>query len=236
MRSHFFITGTTSGLGRALTKLFLENPNNIVFGISRTQVNQHERYRHLRLDLSERAFPFFPFEMSGADELILINNAGWIGPILPLGEQEDEDIDTAFGVNLVAPVILMNRFLKQTKEFSGRRVILNISSGAAYNPIESWSTYCASKAGIDMISKVVKQEQSNLEIFSVAPGIVDTAMQREIRSGNPDKFPAHKRFMEYFNNGELMDPDLVAKKIQKILTPGFSSEEVVVSVRNILEP
>jgi benzil reductase ((S)-benzoin forming) len=233
MRRHFFITGTTSGLGRSLTKRILQDPNNLVFGISRTQVNQHERYRHLSLDLSERAFPYFPFEQKDTQELILINNAGWIGPILPLGEQVDEDIDAAFGVNLVGPVILMNRFLKQTRDFLGRRVIINITSGAANNPIASWSTYCAAKAGIDMISKVVDAEHSDVEVYAIAPGIVDTGMQAEIRSGNPDKFPAHARFMEYFNNGDLMDPDAVADKICKVFTREYKPENVVFSVRDM---
>ncbi len=233
MNRHFFITGTTSGLGRAFTKVILEDAKNFVFGIARSQVNQHERYRHFALDLSERSFPFFPFESAGADTLVLINNAGWIGPMLPLGEQSDEAIDAALGVNLVAPTILMNRFLKETKDFEGRRVIVNITSGAATKPIASWNTYCAAKAAIDMLSRVVQLEQPDVEVYAIAPGVVDTAMQAEIRTGNPSKFPDLSRFIDYHTKGDLADPQVVAEKIYKVLMAEEKPKEVVFSVRDL---
>jgi benzil reductase ((S)-benzoin forming) len=233
MQKHFYITGTTSGLGRSLTKRILSDPQNVVYGISRTQVNQHEHYRHFSLDLSERSFPFFPFETTGANAIVLINNAGWIGPILPLGEQDDDAIDTALGVNLVAPVILMNRFLKETRDFDGRKVIVNISSGAANKPIASWSTYCAAKAAIDMVSRVAQLEHPEVEVYSIAPGVVDTAMQAEIRSGNPAKFPDLSRFLEYHSNGDLVNPEVVADKIYQAVMGAQRPEEVVFSVRNL---
>lgn len=232
MHNHFYITGTTSGLGRSLTKCILNEPQNKVFGISRTQVNQHERYRHYALDLSERAFPFLPFETVGAQCIVLINNAGWIGPILPLGEQSDESIDTALGVNLVAPVILMNRFLKATKDFDGRKVIVNISSGAASKAIASWSTYCAAKAGIDMVSRVAQLEHPDVEVYAIAPGVVDTAMQAEIRTGSPEKFPDLSKFLNYHTNGDLVNPELVAQKIYSAVMGAERPKEVVFSVRN----
>lgn len=233
MNKHFYITGTTSGLGRAFTKIILKDPENYVFGIARTQVNQHERYRHFALDLSERAFPFFPFDTDGADTLVLINNAGWIGPLLPLGEQSDEAIDASIGVNLVAPTILMNRFLKETRDFAGRRVIVNITSGAATKPIASWNTYCAAKAAIDMLSRVAQLEHPGVEIYAIAPGVVDTAMQAEIRTGDPEKFPDLSRFIDYHTKGDLADPQVVADKIYKVLMAAKKPQEVVFSVRDL---
>jgi benzil reductase ((S)-benzoin forming) len=232
MKTHFYITGTTSGLGRALTSELLKHENHWVFGIARSSITQSDRYRHLQLDLSQPDFPFFEFDATDCDTIVLINNAGWIGPVVPLGEQTDSDIELAFGVNLSAAVVLTNRFLKQTKSFAGRRVIINISSGAANYPVASWATYCASKAALDMITKVLREESPEVESLSIAPGIVDTAMQKEIRSANPDQFMAHARFMSYYENGELTAPEVVAAKIIGLLEQNLNTLPVVVSVRD----
>jgi benzil reductase ((S)-benzoin forming) len=232
MKTHYYITGTSSGLGRALTNTLLKAESNHVFGISRTRVTQSDRYNHLQVDLSQPALPSFSFDVNDCDTVVLINNAGWIGPVTPLGEQSDSDIENAIGVNLQAPIILINRFLKQTNDFEGRRLIVNISSGAANYPIAAWSTYCASKAALDMVTQVIREETPDVEIISIAPGIVNTNMQRDIRNANPNQFADHSRFMEYFEKGDLVDPFIVAEKILKLLTQNLNSLPAVISVRD----
>ena len=48
-----YITGSSSGLGKALAELLLEDKNNFVVGIARRETIQHERYTHYTLDLKE---------------------------------------------------------------------------------------------------------------------------------------------------------------------------------------
>ena len=81
---YYFITGTSQGIGKALTETLLTEPNIRVIGTARHQTITHANYRHLNLDLSQtqnliRKLPeFFP-ELQNAEELVLVNNAGVIG-------------------------------------------------------------------------------------------------------------------------------------------------------------
>jgi benzil reductase ((S)-benzoin forming) len=158
----------------------------------------------------------FAFPLQGDEEqLIFINNAGWIGEVAPLGsEGQDHDaIHESFHINLVSPTILINQFVSQVKELNERRVIVNISSGAGKYPVKAWSTYCASKAGLDMITRVLNIESPEIESYAIAPGIVDTAMQDNIRSVKPERFPDLERFKNYYENGELKPAVDVAKQL-----------------------
>jgi len=156
----YIITGTSSGIGRALALEFLKDPTAHVLGLSRRQNIEHQRYTHQRIELSKIAdLENLHFPISGNEkEVILVNNAGWIGEIAPLGQQDHLAIEESFNINLIAPTVLINQFLIQVKNLKMRRVVLNISSGAAQYPIASWSSYCASKAGLEMITRVMGEE------------------------------------------------------------------------------
>ncbi len=61
-----------------------------------------------------------------------------------------------------------------------------------------WAGYCASKAAVDQLTRVVAVEEAahGLRAYAVAPGMVDTAMQERIAATTPTAFPAVERFME----------------------------------------
>ena len=86
----FIITGTSSGIGKELTEMLLQDENNTVVGISRTQKINHPNYKHISLDLNDVAdieaieFP----EWKNATQISLVHNAGWVGPIQKIGNQE----------------------------------------------------------------------------------------------------------------------------------------------------
>ena len=102
--------------------------------------------------------------------------------------------------------------------YDSEKLIINISSGAAKNAIPSWSIYCITKSGLDMLSLSLKEEKHNkLRVFSVSPGVVDTNMQLEIRNSDKNSFPLHQKFVDYFINNELLSPESVALKICKII-------------------
>ena len=112
-------------------------------------------------------------------------------------------------------------------------IIINISSGAALRAIEGWCTYCQSKAAIDMLTSVIKAENNQkIKVFSIYPGIVDTDMQLKIRSTTEEKFPLHKKFVDYFQNNELVDPLVVAKKIVHIMTNLNKYQSNMISLRD----
>src|SRR5262249_46966523 len=66
---------------------------------------------------------------------------------------------------------------------AGGGTIINVSSGAAYRPLEGWSAYCAAKAGLAMLTRSIKLETEGrgIRIFGFSPGTLDTEMQVKIR-------------------------------------------------------
>ena len=92
-----------------------------------------------------------------------------------------------------------------------------MSSGAAHTAIEGWSTYCSSKAGLDMLNKCIDMEYQDIINLSIAPGKVDTPMQNDIRFADEKAFPRLKEFQKYYKDGELADAKEVASKYIMIL-------------------
>jgi benzil reductase ((S)-benzoin forming) len=221
----YYITGASRGIGKALAQRALEKEDAHVYGISRSHSIEHDRYTPLTLDLSdiEAVKEWEPQRHENIDELVLINNAGTLGSIKPVGKDDDEAIRKSFDLNLIAPAILSNKFIARFQDLEAKKLIVNVSSGAAQNAIDGWSTYCASKAGLDMFGKVVDEEQrihQNSKPFrnlSIAPGVVETRMQEEIRGSSREDFSSVDRFRDLKENEELADPAAVAEKYFRIM-------------------
>jgi benzil reductase ((S)-benzoin forming) len=240
--NYFIITGTSRGIGKAIAEILLEEKNNVVTGISRNQTIHHKRFKHFSIDLSDisllkdRINEIFP-KITEADKIILINNAGTLGQVGQVGKIESENFEQLFKVNLIAPVILINEFIKKYKDLPCLKIIMNISSGAGKHSVDGWSGYCSSKAALDMFSLVVNDEQQisggNFKIYSVSPGIVDTQMQSEIRKASQKDFSRVSEFMSYKEKGELADAKQAAKKLLYILNNDHNFDQVLNTVRDI---
>jgi benzil reductase ((S)-benzoin forming) len=242
----YYITGTSRGIGKAFAEQLLENPSNKVIGISRQQTIEHPNYSHLFLDLTDAAaVSDFKFDLhSNAKKIYLINNAGSLGFIKPIGKLEASTIIKSYTLNLIAPCILTNSFINCYDGIDAEKVILNISSGAGKNPIDGWAVYCASKSGLDMFSRVVDAEQNlrashaqenihkGFKIFSIAPGVVNTTMQEEIRGAAQENFSRLKDFIDYKNNNVLTEPKFVSQKYIKVLSDINSIKEVLTSIKD----
>ena len=114
---------------------------------------------------------------------VLINNAGAIEPISPLWLSDPEDWRYVFDVNLKGVYNGMRAALG-TMVAARSGTILNLSSGAAGNPLEGWSHYCSSKAAAAMLTRCVDLECRAIGIRAIGltPGTVATQMQREINA------------------------------------------------------
>ena len=114
---------------------------------------------------------------------LLVNNAGMINPIARLSESEPEAWNAVIDIN-VKGVYHGIRAVLPIMERQGHGTIVNISSGAAYVPLEGWSHYCASKAAVLMLTRAVHEEHGGAGIRSVglSPGTVATRMQVDIRA------------------------------------------------------
>ncbi len=233
----FYVTGTSSGIGLALINEILKNEDNWVVGYSRRFPLSHERYQHITVDLaahgaaSKVEIPVF----DKSAKVVLINNAGMLGDVKPVGMIDNNLLEQTFILNSIAPAILTNRILALYDSQTLPIIIINISSGAGRHPIESWAGYCASKAALDMFTLVAANDlqisRPNVHLISVAPGIVDTPMQDSIREVDSSNFPLGERFKNYKEQGMLSNPHSVAQKILELVANPASP--TIVDLRDI---
>lgn len=147
---------------------------------------------------------------------ILVNNAAVIEPIARFVETDPAAWAENIGVTLLGAYHAARAFLADGA--AAGRVIVNVSSGAAHQPLEGWSAYCAAKAGLHMLTLALAAElgEQGLRVYGYAPGLVDTAMQETIRASgiNPisrkrrdELAPADEpaRIIAYLCTGEASD-------------------------------
>ncbi len=238
---HYFITGTSRGIGKSLAETLLKDKNNKVTGISRTNTIKHKNYFHITTDLSnlDDTESFFFREIEDAEEIVLINNSGVISEIKRVGKLKNKDIINDYNVNIISPSILANNFIKRYQKLNNKRTILNVSSGAGRHTVDAWSVYCASKSALDMYSENIKLEQSfypeenRIQIFSVAPGVIDTKMQDQIREADVNEFSGVEKFVSLKKNNELASPEETANLLLQIINKRDNFKDVVLDVRNL---
>ncbi len=166
----------------------------------------------------------------------LINNAALAGKAGPIGESDATALAAVLRVGLEAPVLLTRAFLRATRDWHLPRKVLNISSGAGKTPLSGTAAYCAVKAGLDHFSRVVALDEASQPggamIVSLAPGVIDTDMQTELRESDPRAFPEHPRFVAMKSQGQLASARDAATKVLAFLDrPDFGAHPVA-DVRN----
>ncbi|MDP9931376.1 SDR family NAD(P)-dependent oxidoreductase [Variovorax paradoxus] len=244
------ITGASRGLGHAMAEQLLQ-AGHMVLGISRQQNPQLAELAHKagaeliqwEQDLSD---PTAASDRVSAwlktldgqrfDSVTLINNAGTVGNPAPLASSIAADLSLALRIGLEAPMLLTAAFLGSTREWRGARKVLNISSGLGRNAMASQAPYCAAKAGMDHFSRAVALEEAaapnGARIVSLAPGVIDTDMQVQLRGVSADKFPDRARFERLKNDGLLDSPETAAAKVLKYLARADFGSNPVADVRD----
>jgi len=228
------ITGVSSGIGKALTLDYLSRGEKVI-GIGRKNSIVDPNFEFVSCDLSKPdAIENLKFNFSETKELTLINNAGVLGKVARLSEQEKADAKEVLTVNAIAPILLTHKILRLfPKNFPF--IIVNISSGAGKRAIPSWASYCASKAALDLFSLTLLEEElelgRNIKIYAVSPGVVDTRMQDQIRLSNPSTFSSLQTFIQFKKNNELYSVEVVVQKLRNLLNQPYSNE-VIHSLRD----
>ncbi len=232
-----FITGTSRGLGKALAEVYLKEGHKVV-GLSRSSTILEENYEHCIIDLSElKAVEAFQFDIKGTfEEVILINNAASLGEVKHIGALNNVQIAKAIQLNVVTPMILANKFTAASCNENCKRFVLNIGSGASSSAVDGWGLYCSSKAALDMFNEVFEKENQKkakaIKMRTLAPGIIDTAMQEEIRNSDSNHFFEKERFVTYKTREELASAEETAKKIMLNFDLIFNNRTAVQSIRN----
>ena len=242
------LTGASRGLGAALAR-GLAGRGTLMVTLARRPdpaLQAHARDRGCELeqiaaDLSD------PQAVAGASarmrELLsadaaryrLINNAGTVHPVGRADALNDgHAVVAALSLNVAAAVTLTAAFLQAVGGRGKDCRVLNISSGAGRNPNPGWAVYCATKAALDMYTRVAAAEQAagGARLVSLAPGVVDTDMQADIRASDPAHFPALERFQAMHREGKLASPEAVAARLIDYLERDDFGATVVDDIRN----
>jgi NAD(P)-dependent dehydrogenase (short-subunit alcohol dehydrogenase family) len=228
------ITGASRGLGRAMAEQLLQ-PGRRLLCISRqsddalaarareagTELEQWHQDLADPVPAAARLAAWIQqLDAEDFDTATLINNAGTIGRPRPLSGADPAELAQALRVGLEAPMLLTAAFLGATKTWRAERKVLNISSGLGRNAMGSQAPYCAAKAGMDHFSRAVALEEKGIggaKIVSLAPGVIDTDMQVQLRETDPALFPDRTRFETLKSEGKLDSPESAAAKVLSYL-------------------
>lgn len=225
------ITGASKGLGAAIATRLLEEEFGI-FSVSRKEkedLRKHAEkqnlfYAHFPCDLSdpksiEITFSEIAEKLGDTEELWVFNNAGVVEPIEIVGKLDTESVVQNLNVNLLAPILITNLLTQRLAK--SKATFINVTSGAAERPIHGWSTYCSTKAAVNMFTQAgaLEQETSNGKhvMIGFSPGIMDTDMQQTIRSSSKEAFHDIEKFKSYKEEGQLRSAATVANGLIDLL-------------------
>lgn len=239
------ITGSSRGMGAAMVAQCLCAGHSVI-GIARQSNDELDALalslgatlRQWRYDLAQpetAAWPLLEWLLAQpADRYTsatLINNAGVIAPLKPLAQISPDDTSRALRVGLEAAMVLTTQFLRGTAGWAVPRRVLNISSGLGRRAMAGSASYCAAKAGMDHFSRAVALEEAGrphgARILSLAPGVIDTDMQQQLRDADGADFPDHDNFCQLQSQGLLQSPAAAAARVLAWLDrPDFGNPPV----------
>lgn len=244
------LTGASRGMGLAMAEQLLQQGHQLITiarqrntALDALAANLQVPLQQWQHDLSApeaaastlRSF-LQAHDAAQTNAVTLINNAGVIPPIAPLSHSDWQAVSNGLRVGLEAPMLLTSAFLQATESWAVPRKVLNISSGMARRAMASQATYCAAKAGMDMFSASVALDEAGktngARVCSLAPGVIDTDMQVQLRGTDAAHFPDVERFAQLHATGSLTSPQAAAARNLAWLASADFGEQVIADVRN----
>jgi benzil reductase ((S)-benzoin forming) len=247
--SLFIVTGASRGMGAAIAEQLL-SPQHVVLGISRSINSQLATTAKQRGATLEQWPRDLAHSVEAADELeawlrrvdasrfdaaALINNAGVITRVGPMDEANNAELSAALRVGLESAMLLSASFIRATRGWRAMREggvkVLNISSGLGRRAMAGSAPYCAAKAGMDHFSRAVALDEAHrgqgAKIVSLAPGVIDTDMQSQLRAADAAGFPDQENFLHMHEAGQLATPpDAAARVLAYLRRADFGSNPV----------
>jgi NAD(P)-dependent dehydrogenase (short-subunit alcohol dehydrogenase family) len=239
------ITGASRGLGRAMAEQRLAAGHRVL-AMSRQVADLAGASSELfqwPVDLIEAG----PTASRMADWLVqqgalrpasvtLINNAAMLSRPGPLAEVPIDELARAARVGLEAPMLLSAAFLRATAAWTVPRKLLLISSGLGRHAMAGGASYCAVKAGLDHLARALALEEAKqpngARVVSLAPGVIDTDMQVQLREADGAEFAERERFLALKAGGQLDSPGQAAAKVLGYLDRADFGAQPVADVRD----
>ncbi len=205
------VTGNSSGLGLGLTRRLM-GEGAAVYGLSRSGCPESTA-GDVRVDLADYAAiePAITRLLDGVERLdLVVLNAGLLGNIQSMQEADIGELRQLMDVNVWANKPILDHLLTGGIEVGQ---IVAISSGAAVSGNFGWSGYSISKAALNMFVQLYAHEFPETPTHSLAPGLIDTAMQEFISEVDTERFPALKRLQAARGTEAMPDNDTAAQRV-----------------------
>jgi len=212
MIKNILITGCSSGLGLALTRLYLEKGYK-VFGISRRRPEiENKNFTFKEFDLSKletikKELTIFIHDIKEIDTVFL--NAGMLGEIKEITKLSTKEIQEVLNLNVFANKELLDILAKIKTD-----TVVGISSGASKNGSKGWGSYSLSKSSLNMLLNLYSKEMVNTKLLAIAPGVIETPMTDYIRFDIDDEVFTSAKTLK---TGEIQKPEDAAKRLFETL-------------------
>jgi NAD(P)-dependent dehydrogenase (short-subunit alcohol dehydrogenase family) len=246
----FIVTGASRGMGAAIAQQLLA-PEHLLLCISRRSSDELDSQAHAAGASCEQWSADLADPVPVAARLqawlgqkhgtrfstaTLINNAAALTRIGPIDECSDAELSSALRVGLEAPLLLTAAFLRATRAWPAAKRVLNVSSGLGRRAMAGSAPYCASKAGMDHLSRALALDEAHRSmgaaVVSLAPGVIDTEMQMHLRAADPAVFPDLANFVGLKDKGQLSSPADAAARVLAYLERADFGANPVADVRD----
>ncbi len=209
------VTGATSGIGKAITKLLIKH-GFYVIGIGRnfSKIDFKDNFERIECDLTKlNEIEQLSKKIKNRGVEILINSAG-IGYFGPHEEINTKKLHELISLNLEAPILLSHLLLRELKKRDG--IIINISSITAKKSSVFGCAYSATKAGLSHFSRGLFDEvrKTGVKVITIHPDITKTP------------FYDNLNFCEAEEKLSYLTPETVANAVLYILS---QPKEVVIT-------
>lgn len=215
------ITGISSGIGAALAKAYLERGDQVM-GFSRRDLPwtppdaSSEALRFTRQDISNlETLPQTLTHLTKGFEKIhlLVLNAGVLGEMRDIGKTSMEEIQRVMTINTWSNKILLDHLYDRGIAIDQ---VIGMSSGAAISGSRGWNAYALSKAALNMLLQLYAAERPDTHFCSLAPGLVDTAMQDYLCSlpaADCEIYPTVARIQQARGTDSMPSPEALAQRL-----------------------
>ena len=199
MKKTIFITGATSGIGKATAEVFAKQGHRLIICGRRKEVLDN-----LQIQLSnftdvyslvfdvrnqqevQNAINSLPEDWKNID--VLVNNAGNAHGLEPISDANISDWDAMMDGNVKGLLYVSQPIIKLMKANNSGHIV-NISSVAARQTYANGTVYCASKKAVDVISEGMRLEltEFGIKVTNVQPGAVETDFSKIRFKGDEER-------------------------------------------------